>query len=699
MIEIYLKNNINYEANGDITLIPSLCEYNSENREITLEHPIDDIGRYKYIEADNVLSIYNKDKKKKEFYRIYSTNKTLDGVTAYARPIFYDLIDSILLDVRPTQKNGQEALDILLENTPFRGYSNIKTLSTSYYIRKNIVEALISDDENSFINRWGGELYLDNWDIYLNYRIGSDNGIRVEFGYNLESIEEVINFDEIATRVIPVGADGLMLEGDNPWIDSPNINKYSNIKSKVVEFSNVKIGTNEGEFATEELAREELKRLVNEAFENGLDMPVVTYTVSMVDLRDTTEYEQYKMLETVNEGDTVHIYVKKLDINLTTRVTKLNIDKITGRIISVELGSIVKNFFENQADISNRVNNILNSNGTVKAQSLEGTIDSLNTKFKAQRDIAQPQEIRAMLFEDSVEGSPTYGAMCLGTMGFMIANTKTVDGEWDWRTFGTGKGFTADEIVAGTLRAITLASLDESLKIDLQNGKALITKGILGSDKTYLNLTKEKFVSEGIDSSGNVVGLEISEGMIHSDSPSIFIRGTGKDGIRLESKKFSTLIKNDDGRIGGSFSIEEGKADFAIKDVLVIGNFKVQGDKNCIQKTENYGDILFYSTEDVNSLLTYTDIDNVYSTRLENNKYTCRIEITDIIKECINTSLKYNVYLNKIEQGDIWLSETQESFFVVESDRPISFKYKLEGRRFNFEDRTLDKNFRNEVKK
>lgn len=555
MFEIYEKNNTNYDSNGDITLTPTLCEYDSRERLITLEHPLDDLGRYKYICNDNVISIYDPDTKKKQFYRIYEINKTLYDVTAYARPLFYDLVDSIILDKRPTNKSGQEVLDILLEGTPFRGHSNIKTLNTSYYIRKNIVEALIGDDENSFVNRWGGELFLDNWDIYLNYKNGSDNGVRVEFGYNLESIEEVINFEEIVTRIIPLGYDGLMLEGDKPWVDSPNINKYVNIKTRVIEFSDVKVGTEEGEFATEKEARAELIKRAKELFDNGIDMPSATFTVNMINLRDTTEYEDFKILEDVKEGDTVHIYVKKLDINFSTRVTKINEDKITRRSNSIELGSVVKNFFENQADISNRVNNILNSNGTVKAQSLEGTIDSLNTKFKAQRSIAQKQEIRAMLFEDSVEGSQTYGAMCLGTMGFMIADKKTPDGsDWDWRTFGTGKGFTADEIVAGVLRAITLMSLDGSCVINLKDGNVEISKGRIGNDKTYMDLTKGLFYSTDYGS----YGMEIGKGRINTDSGILIQKFDGREIDEGFGDAFFHLghtVRPSDGIEGSSASI------------------------------------------------------------------------------------------------------------------------------------------------
>ena len=37
--------------------------------------------------------------------------------------------------------------------------------------------------------------------------------------------------------------------------------------------------------------------------------------------------------------------------------------------------------------------------------------------------------------------------------GFMIAGSRTDTGEWDWRTFGTGEGFTADMLVTGFLSA------------------------------------------------------------------------------------------------------------------------------------------------------------------------------------------------------------------------------------------------------
>ena len=478
MIEIYLKTNTNYDKNGDITLDPTSCAYKDSESLVTLEHFIDDEGRWKYINFENVIAAEENGKKK--FYRIYNVVRELYSVTAYARPIFYDLIDKVLLDVRPTNKIGQEALDIIFEGTGFTGHSNLSSINTAYYVRKNIVEALLGDEENSFINRWGGEFYCENFDVYFNDKIGSDNGVRVEFGYNLNEIEEDVNIEEVVTRIIPVGYDGIMLDGEAPWVDSPLINKYTKPKMRVIEFSDIKLkesSEDEEGFDTIEEARAELIRQCNLLFDNGIDKPTINYKIDMINLANTTAYKDFKMLVEVNKGDTVTCYIKHLDIDVRARVIDYERDLITGEYKSIELGNAVSNFFNEQADIQNKVNSILNSNGTVKAQTLEGTINAIQAQFKALKDVAQPQDVRAMLFEDRVEDSPTFGCMCIGTMGFEIASSfKPGTKEWDFKTFGTGQGFIADHIIAGILSAVLIRNLDGSFEIDLSKAGGALFK-------------------------------------------------------------------------------------------------------------------------------------------------------------------------------------------------------------------------------
>ena len=158
MIEVYRSTNTNYQKNGDITLTPLECifEWGLDGIcQIELTHEYDDLGRWEYLVNDNVIAAptpYSD----KQLFRIYKREKSDDEVTVYARHIYYDNLGNYLVDVRPTNKNGQQALDIIFSGTKFTPHSDITTANTAYYVRKNIVEAIAGDDENSFINRWGG---------------------------------------------------------------------------------------------------------------------------------------------------------------------------------------------------------------------------------------------------------------------------------------------------------------------------------------------------------------------------------------------------------------------------------------------------------------------------------------------------------------------------------------------------------------
>lgn len=502
MIEVYVKGNEDYGSNGDMTLTPTTCEVELTVEgvaELTLEHPIDDLGRWEYLVTDNVIAAptpYSK----KQLFRIYDYTKNETEVTAYARHIFYDSAGEMLVDVRPTDKTGQEALDIILSGTKYKAKTNIKTRSTAYYIRKNIMEAIGGDDENSFINRWGGERMYDNFTVIINDRLGGDYGACAEFGRNMTGIEADINIDDVVTRIIPEAYNGYTLEGEEPWVDSPLIGNYANPRAAVVKFEDVKLleDCQEGEegFSTLELLREELKRRCKKEYENGLDKPKVNYKVDLVEIADTDDYKDYKKLTTIGIGDDVLTRDRKLKINVTARCIRLVYDCIEEENVEVELGNYIENYFDKTTSAADIIQKVTRKDGTLKAEEVYGKIDAVKAQLKAQRDISQPSEVRAVLFEDLVEGSPTYGAMSIGTMGFCIASERTADGkDWDWKTFGTGRGFYADYVCVGQLdgaliRADSIKA--DSISIDYRKSvESHISEAVETSERNYKNTIDE----------------------------------------------------------------------------------------------------------------------------------------------------------------------------------------------------------------
>lgn len=494
MIEIYDKFNKNFEFNGDMILKPSLCDLEVELNgmvEITLEHPYDKEGRWKYIKEDNIIRVPYPGKKEGQLFYIYDKDKGMTGINCKARHIFFDLASEILVDCRPTNCNGQEALNKILQGTGFIGYSNILAINTAYYIRKHIAnEALISDDENSFINRWGGELDVDNFNVYMNDRTGGDYGVTFKYGRDLIDLKENSNIDSLITRILPVGFNGITIP--EVYIDSPLINKYRKIKADVIKFDYIKVKENpddEGYDSLEE-AQEALREACKVMFNEGIDKVLLQLEIEVAKLENTLRYKDFKDLLTTGLGDTVGVEHLDIGINVKTRVIKFTYDCIKEKYKSITLGNYIENDIDKQNNIEATLDKITNADGTVNAVEVAGVLNAINVKMRAMKDIAQKQDIRALLCEDLDPESPTYGAMCYGTMGFMIASERTPDNrDWNWRTFGTGKGFFADLIVAGTMladriRGGVLQSIDGSIEIDLretskgiqfkQNGKKAI---------------------------------------------------------------------------------------------------------------------------------------------------------------------------------------------------------------------------------
>ena len=459
MIQAYLAANTMLDMNGDSVLLPTSCKLSAKlngSWQLNLAHPLDSLGRWKYIEENGVISVPSF-LGERQLFRIDTLNKTDTEVTVVAYPVFFDSADDcFLLDVRPTMKNGQEALNIMMEGSKYSGVSDITTGSTAYFVRRNLMDAINGEEEPSFIQRWGGEILYDNYTVIINERVGGDYGVEVRYGKNMSGINYKIDMSEIITRIIPVAYNGYTLGWEMPWVDSGNIDKYAKIYTKEIKFEDVKLteDANEDEesFDTLEELRRELLRRCEEMYLNGADLPKVTIEVDMVDLSRYGEYAGIRDLEMVGLGDTVHCIHSKLDITTESRVIELVWDCIRDIPDTIVLGDFQYNYFEELSQSLQAVQKIMGPGNTVVAERVQGVLNAINTQLRYQKNIAQRQDVRAILFEDMDLSCPGYGAMAIGTQGFQIASRRTQDGrDWDWTTAFTAKGGYADTLIAGIL--------------------------------------------------------------------------------------------------------------------------------------------------------------------------------------------------------------------------------------------------------
>ncbi len=462
MIQIYKKGNTDFVYNGESVLMPEKCTLNAKLNdawEMTLIHPLDEGERWKHIKEEAVICAPTF-MGEEQLFRIYDVEKTEEEVIAKARPIFFDSAkDCFLMDVRPDGKNGQQALSIMMAGSKYQGESDITTGSTAYFVRRNLMDALNGEDSPTFVQRWGGEILYDNYKVIINERAGSDRGTEVRYGKNIKGASYHVDMSEVVTRIIPIAYNGRGMSGKDPWVDSAEISKYATVYTKEMKFDNIKLksdasGESEGDIICKNQAELDarLTAACRKQYEAGVDKPKISINISLADLKGTEEYKEFEQLETIGLGDTAHCQHQVLEITTEARAVEIEWDCIQNVCSSVILGEYEYDYFSELTSTLEAVNKVLGPKNTIMAERISGVLNAINTQLRYQKNIAQKQDVRAILFEDIDPTSPSYGAMCLGTQGFQIADKRLQDdSDWDWTTAFTAKGGYASVFITGIL--------------------------------------------------------------------------------------------------------------------------------------------------------------------------------------------------------------------------------------------------------
>ncbi|GFZ31229.1 hypothetical protein CSC2_17550 [Clostridium zeae] len=352
---------------------------------LTLVYPLAD-KKAQYLVKDNIIKVPTP--LGTDLFRIYKTRKSLqdsNNIECLCRHISYDLERNFMEDVRPTNLNGYNALNWLKNNTAFpcnfSFSSDIQTLNTAYYVRKNLLEAIMSTDDNSFLSVWGGELERRNFNFNVLTQLGSDRGFKISQGKNMTGIEESIEGTEV-TRVMTTGRD----DNDQPllipekYVDSPLINNYISPSIKTVDFPNIKVSREDAQtdYPNNEAVYEELRRQVNLMYsEQHIDRPSVNYTVDFADLSRTDLYKDLSILQQLYIGDICSIYSNKLKLDLKARLRSYAYDCILKKYTKLELGDYTKRDYAVSNILNNKIITVATDNyviGNKLKQALGGHV-------------------------------------------------------------------------------------------------------------------------------------------------------------------------------------------------------------------------------------------------------------------------------------------------------------------------------------
>lgn len=164
-----------------------------------------------------------------------------------------------------------------------------------------------------------------------------------------------------------------------------------------------------------------------------------------------------------------------------------------------------------------------------------------------------------------------------------------------------------------------------------------------------------------VHASSASVNTSVSAGSVSADSVSASKKVTA--GTHIEAS-------------GHFYSVGTG-TDLA--DASIRGKLKVNGTKSRSVSTVDYDEQLFYCYEMPTPF--FGDIgESVIS-----DDGICMIDIDDIFQESANVGIKYYVFLQREGEGDCWIAEKEQDYFVVKGTPGLKFSFEIKARQAEYE--------------
>lgn len=355
MLKVFGATDTDFTSNGDVVLQPYKAKIHKEDNG---DYYLDVEAGLQYVDylTANMIIVADTPQGAQAF-RITNPSKTQNKISLRAWHVYYDSKNYVISDSNVVQKNGNEAINHLNDATdnksPFVVSSNIANINSFRCVRKSLYEAF-----STVLERWGGHLVRDNFTVKLMADIGQDNGVMVRYKKNLKEIKSEANWDNVCTKILPVGSDGLLL--DEMYLYSST--QYDIPYTKVVSFSQ---DVNKDDYGNDELYHQalidDLRKQATEYLSENC-VPKVSYTLK-ANLEKITDV-----------GDTIEVIDERLGINVVTHVTSFDYDCIQKKYTEFEFGNYNEKLSNLMSRISSSTNKEIEKNNSALKVELNNEI-------------------------------------------------------------------------------------------------------------------------------------------------------------------------------------------------------------------------------------------------------------------------------------------------------------------------------------
>lgn len=493
MISVYPSTEKHFANNGLKVMHPLKAKvYKEDNGEfyIDIKDTIENLEYY----AEGMI-VRTDTPWGKQCFRLTNPEIDKDKIISKGYHLYFDTKRYVIVDSYVVDKNCNDALDHLNNacdiETPFTFISDISTINSYRCVRHTLEEAI-----SVVIERWGGHLIRDNYNVEIRENIGEDRGVVLSYAKNIKSIKATENWDNVVTKLLPVGKDGLLLP--TTWIEETDL--YDIPYTKVVSFSQDDIS--EDDYKTDGVLDENAYKtaLLNDLeaqakeYLNTYKVPQVNYTLS-ANIQNVSDI-----------GDTIHVKHPKCKIDLVTNVIAIEYDCISKEYTKIEFGNFKNKLNDLISDVSSQITETVSKENTSNYNKLQSKLedatnkinDAMNSSYVVNDDGNQ------MMIVDRLPKETAKNVIRINSAGIgfsqngingVFKSAWTIDGTLNMQNINV-INLIADMIKGGTLKlgsnlneAGVMELYDEANRLISKFDKTGLT--FFNDDKSYIRINPE----------------------------------------------------------------------------------------------------------------------------------------------------------------------------------------------------------------
>ena len=492
MIKLFNSTDLTFDSNGDkIINATKAIVHKEDNGDFYLDFECD-LSYINDIVENNIL-VANTPQGDQAF-RIGNVSKTKYKISTKAKHVFYDSQNYLIADSYVVDKDCAGAmyhLNAATEPTsPFATFSDITAVGSFRCVRKSLYEALKTVQE-----RWGGHFIRDNFSIGLRSEIGADSDVVVRYRKNIQDITCEENWDDVVTKLLPVGKDGILLNKLDPnrSVYLTAAKQYDVPFTKTISFSQDNI--NEEDFTDEEGVLDEVAyytALVEDLERQGEEyllensVPKISYTLKA-------------NLDTITDiGDKIKVIHEPLNLSLTASVIAYDYNCILKKYTELSFGNFGKTLTGLLSNITQATNEAIteqtNYLQTAFSNEIDASVGEVWDLLDGSYVVYQGEKI---LVVDSLPKEDAINVLKIDKSGVSLSNNGihgnfhnvwNIDGFYDFTPFNYIKWGVMDLGKASNSsgKIKLFSSANELFAEFSQNGVKLYCK-----NKTYVTCNKD----------------------------------------------------------------------------------------------------------------------------------------------------------------------------------------------------------------